>query len=131
MKHNTIESLGIGGKEVVPASGGGNFLKQANTVINNFRDLIKMVQSLQGTQARPQSPPPPPAEPLPIGRATPKAEAKPPPPPPPPSPEDIARAVIAVALDMAVKSGLGDKAVGDILDLARPFTINQLREYLK
>jgi hypothetical protein len=121
-----IDKIAKAGASAAPAAGSG-FIREANSLVTNLKDFIKLAQSVQGVNT-PQA-----AQAAVNDEIYRPAQRLPAPPPaaPPPAPRQIAKMVIAVALDEAVNAGLGDKTVAELLELARPFTVKQLREFLK
>lgn len=129
MKHTqeTLKALNLTGQGIT-GSGGSNIFQQANNVISNLKDLIKLAYQLRGDQGPGPDQGPPPGPPPRNVRELPAGSDKP---PPPPDPQKLAASMAVIILDVAIANGLGEKTVKEVLELAGPFKLKDLRGYLK
>jgi len=141
MKHTT-ESLTklaktAGGLTPGVTAGGQGLIGELNRLVNNGRELLKLYQNIQAGQ--PTGPPAIPEPDLPAGppgRAlkpanSPASLPAKEPPGPPSDPRLVIKGLAATVLDMAADNGLSDKTVSELLELAGPFTVKQLRGLIK
>ena len=109
--------------------GGGNFFHQANQLVNNIKEGMKMFRELEGLgQAAPREAPAPDRviDVPPPKKLAAQVKDNPPPPPPPGGGFDLKKIIpVMVAL------GYGDKTVADVWTELSALTFNQVAELLK
>jgi len=115
----------------IPGAGGTNIFAQVNQTVANIKSLIQLANQFReapGADNPPEYKEPPPG---PIIETKPaQKQLQEPPSGPPSDPEEVAKVFAALALDMIIKKGMGDKKVSELLELAGPITIKQLRGFI-
>jgi len=96
----------------MPGGPGEDWLGRVNATINNFKELVKLYQSLSGVNMGADNS---------VPDAMSDEGGKP----------GLNKNTVVKYLDIAISQGYGDKTVDEILAEASPFTLKQIQEFLK
>ena len=113
----------IGGGAPSPTGGMGGFQQALSTI----REILNMARELQGHAGEPAQMRDTPSPQIIEHKATPVNKS----PEPPLDKKEATLAIAATFLDVAIDAGQGERTIGELLELAGPIKVKQLRALLQ